>query len=426
MNDLQVVQVPTDSLVPYARNARKHSAKQVQMLARSIEKYGFNQPILVDGGRGVVAGHGRLAAAILLNLTAVPVIEISHLTDEQKREYIIADNKIADMARWDDQLLALEVGDLSALGATFEATGLADHELQRFLRPEFQNADETVPELAEAVVSRPGDVWILEGHRLACGDCTSASVVAACLGEARPHLMVTDPPYGVDYDPAWRAGAGLANGAKIATGKVLNDKRADWREAWALFPGAVAYVWHGGLHGVTVEASLEACGFKIRAQIVWVKQRPAISRGAYHWQHEPAYYAVQDGADDHWRFEDDHEQLSYGVRENAKAFWSGGRRQSTVWQIDHLKNDSGHGTQKPLECMRRPILNNSRAGDAVYEPFSGSGTTLIAATQTDRRCFAIELDPRYVDLAVKRWQIVTGAAARRESDGALFSDLEPA
>lgn len=212
----------------------------------------------------------------------------------------------------------------------------------------------------------------------------------------------------------------------------MNDDRADWSDAWKLFPGHVAYVWHGALHNVTVARSLVDCGFKIRAQIIWVKSRPAISRGHYHWQHEPAFYASQDGADEKWQpitlsagFEEDHEEAAYASKEGAAAQWRGGRRMSTVWSIPHIRNDTGHGTQKPVECMRRPILNNSAKGDAVYEPFSGSGTTICAAEQTGRKCYAVELDPRYVDVAVRRWQEMTGGVARRASDGAVFNEVEP-
>lgn len=205
-------------------------------------------------------------------------------------------------------------------------------------------------------------------------------------------------------------------------GKVLNDDRADWRDAWALFPGSVAYVWHGGLHAAEVAASLEACKFNVRAQIIWVKTRPALSRGHYHWQHEPAFYAVQEGADDSWTFVPHHEVAAYSVRKGSTADWHGGRKQSTVWFIEHLKSDTGHGTQKPVDCMKRPIENNSSPGQAIYEPFSGSGTTLIACEMTGRCCHAIELNPAYIDVAIKRWQDFTGQEARLEN-GRTFQEL---
>ena len=217
-----------------------------------------------------------------------------------------------------------------------------------------------------------------------------ATDVERVLGDVTPLLMVSDPPYGVEYDPSWRNQAGTAKTKR--TGKVLNDDRADWREAWALFPGDVAYVWHGALHATTVAESLEAAGFAIRCQIIWAKERLVLSRGDYHWMHEPMWYAV---------------------KKAGKGHWAGDRKQTTLWQISSRDQDADtvHGTQKPVECMRRPMLNNSSPGQAVYEPFMGSGTTLIAAETTGRVCHGIELNPAYVDVAVERWQRFTGKAA---------------
>ena len=251
-------------------------------------------------------------------------------------------------------------------------------------------------------VSRPGDLWLLGPHRLLCGDSTVATDVERVLGGVTPLLMVSDPPYGVEYDPSWRNQAGAARTRR--TGKVLNDDRADWREAWALFPGDVAYVWHGALHAATVAESLEAAGFAIRSQIIWAKERLVLSRGDYHWMHEPMWYAV---------------------KKSGKGHWAGDRKQTTLWQISSRDQDAEtvHGTQKPVECMRRPILNNSSPGQAVYEPFMGSGTTLIAAETTGRVCHGIELNPAYVDVAVERWQLFTGKAAVLDGSGKPFTSL---
>jgi len=225
---------------------------------------------------------------------------------------------------------------------------------------------------------------------LLCGDATVAADVGRLLDGVVPLLMVTDPPYGVSYDPAWRNAVGAS--ATTRTGKVLNDDRADWREAWALFPGDVAYVWHGALHATTVAESLEAAGFGIRSQIIWAKDRLVLSRGDYHWQHEPCWYAV---------------------RKTAQGHWAGDRKQTTLWPIANRDQDAEtvHGTQKPVECLRRPILNNSSPGQAVYDPFMGSGTTIIAAETTSRVAYGIELDPAYVDVAVERWQRCETATA---------------
>jgi DNA modification methylase len=234
-------------------------------------------------------------------------------------------------------------------------------------------------------------------HRVACGDSTNAEAVAALLGDVVPLLMVTDPPYGVEYDPTWRNDRGISQSGR--TGRVANDDRADWSAAWALFPGHIAYVWHAALQSVAFADSLAKEGFSIRAQIIWAKERLVIGRGDYHWQHEPCWYAVR-----------------------KKGNWTGDRRQTTLWAIPNRDQDQNtvHGTQKPVECMRRPIVNNSNPGQSVYDPFLGSGTTLIAAETTGRVCLGLELDPRYVDVAVRRWQAFTGRAACLASDDRPF------
>jgi DNA modification methylase len=386
-------------LLPYARNARTHSDAQVAQIAASIREFGFTNPILVDGERGVIAGHGRLMAARKLGMAEVPTIELSHLTPAQRRAYVLADNKLALNAGWDDEMLRLELGELRDEGFDLGLTGFEPDEIGKLLidaTDGLTDPDE-VPAPPETPVSRLGDVWILGRHRLVCGDSTDPAAVAAALNGVRPHLMVTDPPYGVDYDPAWRNQA-LESSRTARTGKVLNDHRADWREAWALFPGDVAYIWHGALHATTVAESLTACGFDIRAQIIWAKERLVLGRGHYHWQHEPCWYAVRDG---------------------AKGHWAGDRKQTTLWSIPNRDQDAAtvHGTQKPVACMRRPMENNSSPGQAVYEPFSGSGTTLIAAEMAGRACHAVELSPAYVDVAVLRWEAFTGEAARLEGPG---------
>ncbi|MCU9848948.1 site-specific DNA-methyltransferase [Defluviimonas sp. WL0024] len=387
-------------LVPYARNARTHSEAQVALIAGSIREYGFTNPVLVDGANGIIAGHGRVMAARQLGLATVPVIELAHLSAAQKRAYILADNRLALQAGWDADLLAIEMGELSELGIDLGALGFDAGEIDALLRSgEVDPREEETPAPPAVPVSRSGDLWVLGRHRLICGDATDAATVERLLAGVRPHLLASDPPYGVSYDPDWRNRAGASETKRV--GKVLNDHRADWREAWALFPGDVAYVWHGALHATTVAESLAAVGFEVRSQIIWAKERLVLSRGHYHWQHEPCWYAVRAGGTGHW---------------------SGDRKQSTLWQIASRDQDTAtvHGTQKPVECMRRPILNNSSPGQAVYEPFSGSGTTIIAAETTGRACYALELDPAYVDVAVLRWQAFTGHAAVLDGDGRPF------
>ena len=405
---IQIEQWPLDRLLPYAANARTHPDEQVAQIAGSIAEFGFNVPCLVDERGVLVAGHGRLLAAQRLGLSQVPVIRLDHLTDAQARAYRIADNQIALNSGWDDALLSAEVARLKEDGVDLELLGFPEDELDRLLagldgEKGGSEDEDVVPAPPETPISRPGDLWILGRHRLLCGDATRAADVARLLGDVRPHLMVTDPPYGVDYDPSWRNDAGVS--ATTRTGRVSNDDRADWREAWALFPGDVAYVWHAGVHVRTVAESLNASGFPIRSQIIWSKSRFVLGRGDYHWQHEPCFYAVRKGATGHWQ---------------------GARDQSTVWMIGGGGDEDAatvHGTQKPVECMRRPMINNSERGDAVYEPFAGSGTTMIAAESVERHCFAMEIDPRYCDVIIERWQSFTGAKVQLETDGRSFEDM---
>ena len=400
---------PLDRLRPYARNAKTHGADQVAKIAASMAEFGWTVPVLVSSDGEVIAGHGRIMAAAQLGLTEAPVIVLDHLTEAQRRAYRIADNKLTELGDWDEALLRDEVAGLLAEDFDLSLLGFAEDELEALLQdPDLgedgaAEGEDDVPEPPVDPVSVPGDLWRLGPHRLICGDSTSADVVAKLLGDVRPLLMVTDPPYGVEYDPSWRNATGAAKTRR--TGKVLNDDRADWREAWALFPGDVAYVWHGALHATTVADSLIAAGFDIRSQIIWAKDRLVLSRGDYHWQHEPCWYAV---------------------KKRGKGHWAGDRKQTTLWQIANKDQDAEtvHGTQKPVECMRRPILNNSSPGQAIYEPFMGSGTTLIAAEITGRVCYGIELNPAYVEVAIARWQNLTGKEAMLEGTDQSFADLK--
>jgi DNA modification methylase len=406
--------VPVADLIPYARNSRTHSDAQVAKIAASIREFGFLNPIIVDGANGIIAGHGRVLAAQKLGLTILPVVEAGHLTEAQKRAYVIADNRLALDAGWDVDMLRVELADLDGIGFDLSLTGFEIGEIGNLmLDPSAGLTDpDEVPDPPTDPVSVPGDVWVLGKHRLACGSSTDAATVTAVLAGVKPHLMVTDPPYGVEYDAGWRNAAMPAkndparwkDGSGRATGQVLNDDKADWREAWALFPGDVAYVWHAGNMAHVVAESLLSCGLNIRAQIIWAKHQFVIGRGDYHPQHEPCWYAVRKGKTGHY---------------------DGGRKQTTLWQIDKpQKSETGHSTQKPVECMKRPIENNSSPGQAVYEPFSGSGTTIIAGEMTGRCVHAIELNPAYVDVAVKRWQDFTGMEATLDGDGRTFAELQ--
>lgn len=409
MNFYNKVEAKVSDLIPYALNSRTHSEEQVAQLAAAIRMFGFTNPVLIDEANNLIAGHGRVQAARKLGMDVVPAIVVTGLDEQKRRALIISDNKIALNAGWDEEILRNELSDLAADFG--ELMGFSDDELARLLAVETPGLtdEDDVPEVPVNPVTVPGDVWVMGKHRIRCGDSTVATDVEALLAGVKPHLMVTDPPYGVVYDPEWRGKARNADGSLLSTGndrakgKVENDDKADWREAWALFPGDVAYVWHAGLFAGVVADSLVACDFKLRSQIIWAKSNFAIGRGDYHWQHEPCWYAV---------------------REKGTGHYGGDRKQTTLWQIAKpQKSETGHGTQKPVECMKRPIENNSSHGQVVYEPFSGSGTTIIAGEMTGRCVYAMELSPQYVDVAVKRWQDFTGQAAVLEASGKTFEEM---
>jgi DNA modification methylase len=393
-------------LIPYALNSREHSDDQVAQIAASIRAFGFTNPVLIDEQNNLIAGHGRVMAARKLGMTEVPAIVVTGMDERKRRALIIADNKLALNASWDMEALLVEVRDLG--GEFGELMGFSDDELAAMMAEETEGLtdEDAVPEVPAVPVTVEGDVWLLGRHRIACGSSTDAHTVEKVLAGVKPHLMVTDPPYGVEYDADWRNKAKRADGSVIggkAVGQVLNDDKADWREAWALFPGDVAYVWHADRFSHRVAESLEVCDFEMRALIIWGKSQLVIGRGHYHPQHEPCWYAV---------------------RKKATGHWAGDRKQTTLWQIAKpQKSETGHSTQKPVECMKKPIENNSSPGQAVYEPFSGSGTTIIAAEQTGRCCYAIELNPAYVDVAVKRWQDFTGQEATLEATGETFGQM---
>jgi hypothetical protein len=298
------------------------------------------------------------------------------------------------------------------LNIDLNLTGFGPREIDTLLAgPEDDDRANQVPELPEHPVTVPGDLWLCGSHRVLCADATVPDAVARLLGDTKPLLMVTDPPWGVEYDPQWRERAGLGRQRQVGT--VCNDDQVDWSAAYRLFPGDVAYVWHSGVHAVEVARGLVSADFQIRSQVIWVKQHFALSRGHYHWAHEPCWVCVRNG---------------------RTANWCGDRTQSTVWQVpnlnpfggNRLEAATGHGTQKPAELMRRPILNHTKRGDTVYDPFLGSGTTLIAAEQSERLCYGVDIDPRYVDVAVQRWEQFSGNQAKLDGNGQSFQQVREA
>lgn len=419
-----------DSLKPCGISPRTISTEALDSLAASIQRdpaFLVLRPIIIDPDGTILGGNQRYKALQQLGVTEIPdswVRVADDLTEAQRRRFILVDNSPAGMSGiWDYKILAAE-WDLPEL----EALGFDVSELRLEADPGTNGTDQTdpdhVPEPPEQPITRPGDLWVLGGHRLLCGDATKADDVQRLLSGETPSLMVTDPPYGVQYDPAWRNKATGNKSERV--GKVLGDDRASWALVYALFPGDVAYVWHASAFGSVVERSLAVCGFEIRSQLIWVKQRFALSRGHYHWRHEACWYAVRkNGGGAHWK----------GGRKQQTVWadivdrWVGGEtlfasrlteemllafdgRMTTVWEIGQSAEvKTVHGTQKPVECMARAIRNHDCP--SVYEPFCGSGTTIIACEQLGRRCLAVELSPLYVDVAVTRWEQFTGKKAER-------------
>lgn len=407
---------PAD-LMHHPHNWRKHPERQRRALRAVLGEIGFAGVELVypserHGGKlTLIDGHLRHEVAGDMPLPCA----ITDLTDAEADKLIAIAAPIGEMAE----------ADPDELGRLLQMVDLESSELQQLVSDlahavgvEQKAAEESaIPELPEVAITQPGDLWLLGEHRLLCGDSTRSADVGYLLGDRKPLIMVTDPPYGVEYDPTWRNEVGVSNSRRV--GKVQNDDIADWSPAWNLFPGRIAYVWHAGLFSATVQTSLMAAGFTVRSQIVWVKPRLVLSRGAYHWQHEPVFAAerVDPPADEPVEADPDREceEAWYAVRKGA-ALWRGGRKQTTVWDIGtDGEVFTQHGTQKPIECMARPIRNHGGKSDDVYDPFLGSGTTLVAAEQIGRRCYGLELDPRYCDVIVRRWEELTGLKAERVS-----------
>lgn len=413
--NLKIEYLELAQLKPYDKNSRTHSKEQIDEIIRSIKTYGYCNPISINTDNIIVCGHGRLEAAKAMGLKKLPCIRYKQFDVHTLRAgYTIADNKIALHADWDYEKLKEEFLVLEANAFDPTLTGFGREEIDEILHPEIDVYDEEEDfpqEPSPDPISALGDLWILGQHRLLCGDSTNPDNYKRLTNDDTiiPVLMVTDPPYGVKYDPSWRDGADLGVGER-SRGKVLNDDRADWLDTYALFTGNVAYVWHAGRFTHVVAKNLEDCGFDLISQIIWAKQHFALSRGDYHWQHEPCWYAVRKGHNHQW---------------------CGKRDQATLWEIKNnnkfgnanAEETVGHGTQKPLETMLRPIQNNSKPNDYIYDPFGGSGTTLIASQKSGRKCLMMELDPAYVDMIIKRWQKETGFDAVLDGTNQTYNSL---
>lgn len=384
-----------EQLLASPKNWRIHPSNQKEALTGVLRTIGWVTEVMVNRTTGVVVdGHARVAVALAEGQPTVPVRYVE-LTPEEESVILATFDTIAALAGTDKEQLAALLREVSVTDVGVQALldGLVlEHGLDRQAAEDPEPKLDQVQALLRKWKVKTGQLWTIGPHRLLCGDCTDAAQVARLLNRKVPAMLVTDPPYGVEYDPAWRKEAGVNQNQK-KLGKVQHDDQADWSAALKLWGAPVLYVWHGGLHGAEVQQGLERVGYRIVAQIIWVKDRFALSRGDYHWKHEPAFFATTKES----------EPAFYAVKQGEAHGFRGGRRQSTVWEIPAREDTGhGHGTQKPVECMERPILNNSVFGQIVADPFVGSGTTLVAGQRTGRPVYAMDIDPGYVAVSLER------------------------
>ena len=404
MNFYQHAVVPVEALIPYALNSRTHSDAQVAQLAASIREFGFTNPILVDEQSNLIAGHGRLLAARKLGLTEVPAVVVTGMDDRKRRALIIADNKLALNAGWDEEALRVEMEDL---GADYgELMGFSQEELSDILNAveptEGLTDEDAVPEAPSEPVTRPGDVWVLGKHRVMCGDSTSITEMERLTGEALVDMWLTDPPYNVAYEGKTK------DALKIQNDAMGDDQfRQFLRDAYVaadtrMKPGAVFYIWHADLEGYNFRGAAQDAGWKVRQCLIWKKQTLVMGQQDYHWKHEPCLY---------------------GWKAGAGHLWAADRKQTTILEFDRPSRNGEHPTMKPVALFEYQMLNNTKGGDIVLDSFGGSGTTLIAAEKNGRFSRLMELDPKYCDVIVTRWQEFTGKQAILESSGETYDAL---
>lgn len=401
----------TDRLVPYARNSRTHSPEQITALTRSMAQFGFTNPVLIDGANTIIAGHGRVMAAQALGLPLVPCIRFTHLSDAQRRAYVIADNKLADQAGWDMATLAREVEDLSAEGFDIDLLGFGDDELAALLDEHGAEArqggglsdPDAVPAASVVPVTVLGDVWLMGKHRCMCGDSTSIDSVNALTLGGGIDMLLTDPPYNVAY-------AGKTADALTIQNDSMSDAsfRKFLRDAFAaadsaMRAGAVFYIWHADSEGFNFRGACHDVDWKIRQCLIWNKNSMVMGRQDYHWKHEPCLY---------------------GWKSGAGHTWSSDRKQTTILDFSRPTRSLDHPTMKPVDLFEYQLLNNTKAGQQCLDLFGGSGTTLIACEKNKRIARLMELDPKYVDVIITRWQDFTGQQATLEATGQTFAQVK--
>jgi DNA modification methylase len=402
---------PLERLVPYAKNSRTHSEEQVAQIAASIREWGWTTPILVDEAGSIIAGHGRLQAARRLQMTEVPVVVASGWSEAQKRAYVIADNKLALNAGWDNELLSLELGELGDLGFDLDLVGFTDEEIAALMP--VQGTDgltdpDDAPAVQENHVTVPGDVWVMGKHRLLCGDSTSVDDLTKLTGGQLVDMWLTDPPYNVAVQGGNHGDPERKNGLKIMNDKMPDDAfRQFLRDAYTaadmvMKPGAVFYIWHADSEGYNFRGAAKDSGWTVRQCLIWKKSSIVMGRQDYHWKHEPCLYGWKDG---------------------AGHLWAADRKQTTILEFDKPSRNGEHPTMKPVALFEYQMLNNTKGGDLVLDSFGGSGTTLIAAEKNGRTALLMELDPRYCDVIVKRWQDFTGKQAAHADTGKTFEEV---
>jgi DNA modification methylase len=411
---------PIDRLVPYAQNPRKNDPA-VDRMCQSIQAFGFKIPCLVRSDGELIDGHLRLKAASKLGMADIPVILCDEWSAAQVKAFRIMVNQSATWAEWDDELLKIELLELEATDFDLSLTGFDSKEIDALIRDEAP-VEDVVPAAPRNPVTQAGDLWLCGPHRVLCADSTDPQSVARLLGDHKPVVMVTDPPYGIELDSEWRdkAGRNKCGRAEPSYMKrrsaghqettISGDTRADWSEAFALVPSLqVAYVWHASKFTREVLDGLLRIGFVHHQQIIWDKGRPVLTRTHYWFQHEPCWYVRKKNAP--W----------FGKAGENSTIWSSPSPKFIMGASEEEKFD--HPTQKPIELMRKSILNHTESGEVVYDPFLGSGTTLAAAESTKRVCYGLEIDPKYADVVVQRWEALTGKKATLEGDGRTFQEI---
>jgi DNA modification methylase len=397
---MKIEQRSVETLIPYINNSRKHSDSQVAQIAASIKEFGWTNPVLVDGSNGLIAGHGRLMAARKLGMKEIPVIELAHLTENQKKALIIADNKLALNSDWDTELLTLELQDLLGEDYDLDLLGFDKDELDALLNviegTDGLTDEDAVPEVPDEPKTKLGDIYILGNHRIMCGDSTSIDAVEKLMDGNKADMVFTDPPYGVDYD------GGHATD-KRRTKLDNDDKTLMYAGALPVAymvskEGAALYLWFADRFAKDVLTALEECNYKVRTWIIWNKNLAQF--GAIGAQYKPK-----------------HEPCIYAFKKGHAPYWNGPNNEVTVWDVKRHSKNEFHPTQKPVELPERALENNSKAGDIVLDLFGGSGSTLIAAEKIGRMARLMELDPKYCDVIVKRWENFTGKQAILETQG---------